>query len=155
MSDLIQQLQKEHNVLAGALASLEKSRYSQEQTRAVLDKIKTLLLTHLQKEDLRLYPVLHAEAESNHVLERQLQYLAKDMEKITTKVFVFFDKYDRHEFKKLEFIMDLAELTSMLNRRLHVEETVLYTEYDRLMKRKVEQEDRKKGIIYRIKQVFS
>jgi len=131
VSELIEELRKEHAVIAEALAKVNKLGITSEKGQMVLLAAKNGLLAHLEKEDEQLYPVLHSAAEHDADLKRILDLFAKDMDKISKAALEFFEKYATGG-SGIEFAKDFGGLLAALSIRIGREESILYRKYDEL-----------------------
>jgi len=134
MRKLIEELKREHKRITQVLNEVRDAGIATPQGQELLYSAKTLLLFHLKKEDVQLYPALGEAAKQDERLRRILDEFAEDMRNVTRVVFGFFDKYS-HGGADAEFVRDFAELLSVLAERVHREETILYPQYDRLSAR--------------------
>ncbi|MCB1143535.1 MAG: hemerythrin domain-containing protein [Leptospiraceae bacterium] len=127
---LIDELKKDHLEIVDMLNSVKKAGIGSEEGRQKLFAAKTLLLSHLGKEDEKLYPFLKKEAENDSDLKDTLSIFAKDMEGITKAALEFFEKYSTGS-NTIEFARDYGSLTSALGNRIRQEEKILYEEYNK------------------------
>ena len=131
MSKLIEELEKEHSVIAEALNQVKSLGISSEEGQNTLLAAKGGLLAHIKKEDEQLYPVLNNAAESDDTLQRTLDTFAEDMNEISKAAFEFFDKYSTGG-SGIEFAKDFGRLFATLSQRIGREERILYQKYDEL-----------------------
>lgn len=131
MSKLVEELGKEHAVIAETLGKVKSLGLTSEEGQNTLLAAKNGLLEHLKKEDEQLYPVLKNAAESDADLERTLDTFAKDMNEISKAALEFFDKYSTGG-SGMEFAKDLGRLFTTLSQRIRKEENILYQKYDEL-----------------------
>lgn len=132
MSDLIDRLKKEHNILVEALDSMTDLGVTSKDGQAKLYSAKEALLAHLSLEDKELYPVLRRAAESDDAVKRTLDVFAKDMEEISKTALSFFAKYAQGG-DSLEFAKEIGRLLGALKNRIGREEDVLYAQFDKLV----------------------
>ena len=132
MSDLVDRLKKEHNILVEALDSMMKLGVTTKDGQEKLYEVKAILLAHLSLEDKELYPVLRKAAESDDSVKSTLDIFAKDMEEISKSALSFFAKYAQGG-DSLEFAKELGRLLAALRNRIGREEDVLYAQYDKLV----------------------
>ncbi len=119
MSVLVDELKSEHTVIAGVLQSVKDLGITSKQGQDKLIAAKSGLLSHLKKEDERLYPVLRKAAESDGNLKMTLDTFAKDMEGISTAVMQFFEKYtSSKDISASDFARDFAKIFSTLGMRI-------------------------------------
>ena len=133
MSELIEELKKEHSEIIAKLSRVKELGVTSNEGLSMLLSAKACLLSHLQKEDSKLYPVLRKEAENNTWLKSNLDIFAADTDNISKSVIGFFDKYSDGG-SGLEFFKDSLDLLSILDGRIGKEERILYEEYDKLSK---------------------
>ncbi len=127
MSVLIKELKKDHSEIVAILNEVKELGISSKEGQAKLLSVKEHLLTHLNKEDEQLYPVLRKEAEINKQLESILDLFAMDMEKVSRVVQEFFDKYSRG-VSGTELQKEFENLCEALDKRISNEEDILYEE---------------------------
>ncbi len=111
------------------LNEAEKLGILSKEGQARLMSIKAHLLAHLKMEDKKLYPVLRKEAEDNNRFKNTLDLFAIDMEKVSSVVQRFFDKYSEGVFDE-EFPAEFERLSIALSARIRNEEDALYEEYE-------------------------
>ncbi|OBQ46627.1 hemerythrin domain-containing protein [Halodesulfovibrio spirochaetisodalis] len=131
MSALIRTLVAEHGKILSAFGEVEKLGISSEEGQRKLLSIKGALVSHLEKEDKELYPVLKKEGEADATLNRLLNMYLSEMDKITADVLQFFEKY-ANGGSGLEFAKDYGRLMGILSSRMRKEETTLYKKYEAL-----------------------
>lgn len=131
MSDLIDKLKKEHNILVEALDSMTRLGVTSKEGQEKLYSAKEALLAHLNLEDKELYPVLRKAAESDDSVRSTLDIFAKDMEEISKTALSFFSKYSQGG-DSLEFAKELGRLIGALKNRIGREEDILYAQFDKL-----------------------
>ncbi len=132
MSDLVDSLKKEHNILVEALDSMMKLGVTTKEGQEKLYSAKEALLAHLSLEDKELYPVLRRAAESDDSVRSTLDIFAKDMEEISKTALSFFAKYAQGG-DSLEFAKELGRLLAALRNRIGREEDILYKQFDKLV----------------------
>ena len=132
MSDLIDRLKKEHEVLVKALNSMSDLGITTKDGQATLYAAKEALLAHLTLEDRELYPVLRKAAETDDAVKKTLDIFAKDMEEISKTALSFFAKYSDGG-NSLEFAKELGRLLGALKNRIGREEDILYAQFDKLV----------------------
>ena len=132
MSDLVEELKKEHLVITDSLNKVKNLGIASEEGQKTLVAVKSALLAHLHKEDERLYTVLYKAAVSDVNLKQSLDMFAKDMGNITKTALDFFEKYSKGG-TTLEFAEDFGQLCAMLSSRISKEENILYKRYDELI----------------------
>ena len=131
MSKLVEELKKDHALIAEALNEVKKLGASSAEGQTILIAARSGLLVHLKKEDEQLYPVLNKAAESDSNLKKNLDIFARDMDEITKAAWEFFDKYSTGG-SGIEFAKDFGRLYSVLSQRISKEERIIYEKYDEL-----------------------
>ena len=91
--------------------------------------VKDLLLSHLDKEDTRLYPMLLQSTTGNTRLIAQT-YI-DDMQATSQMVFDFFEKYSHDDIANIQeldtsFVVDITNVIKKLRLRIGREEKFLY-----------------------------
>ncbi len=129
MSALIEEFKKEHAKIFDMLNEVKELGILSKEGQARLMFIKAHLLAHLKKEDEKLYPVLRKEAEDNERLKNTLDLFAMDMEKVSSVVQRFFDKYSEGVVGE-EFPTEFESFFTALYKRIRNEEDALYKEYE-------------------------
>lgn len=131
MSRLIEQLKKEHRLIAEHLQAAYQHGAGTKAGHIELIKAKNALLGHLKKEDQYLYPPLREAAKRDANLAWTLELYAKDMQEVTRTAIAFFEKYIQAG-SGLEFGKDFGALLGRLKIRISNEENELYKEYEKL-----------------------
>ncbi len=129
MSALIEEFKREHAKIFDMLNEVKGLGILSKEGQAKLMFIKAHLLAHLKMEDEKLYPVLRKEAEDNERLKNTLDLFAMDMEKVSSVVQRFFDKYSEGEIDE-NFSIYFESLFAALSARIRNEEDALYKEYE-------------------------
>jgi hypothetical protein len=130
MSALIEELRREHSKILAILSEVEGLDILSKEGQAKLMSVKTILLEHLKKEDVKFYPVLYKEAEHNNNLKNILDLFVMDMENVSRVALEFFDKNSRGVLGK-ELQEEFESLFVTLRTRIKNEEDLLYEEYER------------------------
>ncbi|MCB1192305.1 MAG: hemerythrin domain-containing protein [Leptospiraceae bacterium] len=128
---LIEELKKEHSILVQVLQDVKKQGIGSSSGKENLLKAKTTLLSHLKKEDDKLYPKLKEKAKTDANLQNILSTFAKDMEGVSKTALDFFTKYEMSD-SEMEFAKDFGALYAALGNRIRKEENVLYAEYSKI-----------------------
>ncbi len=130
MSALIEEFKREHAKIFDILNEVRELGLLSREGQTKLMSAKASLLAHLKKEDEKLYPVLRKEAEDNESLKNTLDLFLMDMEKVSSVVQGFFDKYSEGVFDE-EFPAKFEMLSAALKARIRNEEDALYEEYEK------------------------
>ncbi len=128
MSDLITGLIQDHNSLKDLLSEVYSYVTSEERKIEFVQKLKAIVVDHIEKEDKELYPFLNKEAETDENLKMKLDSFAKDWEAISEFATNYFGKYCENKSDS-QFIPDTAKLLSTLRQRMIKEEVSLFSEY--------------------------
>lgn len=129
MADLVNELQEEHNYIKELLEKIRAKGLTSEESRNELFRVKELLLSHIKKEDERLYPVLKEYAEKDDSFGETLKWYMDEMESISKKALDFFNKYENTNDDPVEFSKDIGEFIALLSQRIRKEEIVLFQKY--------------------------
>lgn len=130
MSTLIEELRREHSEILSILSEVEGLDIHSKEGQSKIMSVKTILLEHLKKEDVKFYPVLYKVAEHNSSLKNTLDLFAMDMENVSRVALEFFDKYSRGVSGK-ELQEKFERLIVALRNRIKNEEDILYMEHER------------------------
>ncbi len=129
MSALIEEFRREHSEILAILNEIEGLNILSKEGQVKLMSVKTSLLEHLKKEDVKLYPALYKVAEHNNSLKNTLDLFAMDMENVSRVALEFFDKYSRGVLGK-ELQGEFESFFVALRNRIKNEEDILYDEYE-------------------------
>jgi len=132
LSQLITELKSEHKLLLETLETVKNLGITTKAGREKVHEIENLLLSHLEKEDSRLYPELTAHAENHIDLKEKLELFAQDMAMVSGMAIDFFEKYKNIENADVEFAKELGALIAALKTRINKEEAFLYAEYEKI-----------------------
>ncbi len=131
MSKLVDELKRDHSVIAETLNKVSSLGVTSKEGQNTLLAAKSSLLAHLKKEDEELYPVLNNAAESDATLKQTLDVFAKDMTGISKAALDFFEKYSTGG-SGIEFAKDFGRLFGKLSQRISQEENILYKKHDEI-----------------------
>jgi hypothetical protein len=131
MPNLLDALKDDHRLILNILDEVKRLGIETSTGREKLLSAKALLLSHMQKEDERFYPVLHQAAEQNDGLKHTLKYFSDDMEQVSRKAFDLFDKYAGGASAD-EFAGEIKLLYMTLKDRIRTEEEVLFKKYEQI-----------------------
>lgn len=131
MSELIDELKKDHEEILETVAEIMKLGIASKEGQDILSTAKAKLLEHLKKEDERLYPALFKASENNKDLKWTLDTFANDMKSISKTAIDFFEKYAKGG-SRAEFSKDFGRVVGLLKVRIPKEERYIYAEYDKL-----------------------
>ena len=133
MSALVKEFKREHAEIIAMLNEVKELGILSKEGQAKLMSIKEHLLAHLKKEDVMFYPVIYKEAEDSERLKTTLDLFAMDMDKVSSVVREFFEKYSEGAFDE-EFPVEFENLLAAFKARVKNEEDALYKEYENIMK---------------------
>ncbi len=131
MPRLLADLKEDHASILKILNEVKTLGIGSKAGQEKLLSAKTLLLSHIQKEDQHFYPVLHRAAEQNDGLKRTLMYFSDDMENVSRKAMDLFNKYAGGGSAE-EFSGEITILYMTLKDRIRTEEEVLFRKYEEL-----------------------
>ncbi len=131
MSALIEELRREHSEILAILSEVEGLDILSKEGQSKTMPVKTILLEHLKKEDVKFYPVLYKVVEHNNSLKNILDLFAMDMENVSRVALEFFGKYSRGVLEK-ELQEEFERLIVALRNRIKNEEEILYGEYENI-----------------------
>jgi iron-sulfur cluster repair protein YtfE (RIC family) len=131
MSELIDELKKQHSEIFAELKEANNLGVVTKEGRDKLLSTKADLLAHLKKEDEHLYPVLRKEAEKNKQTENILDSFSSEMENISRSALKFFEKYSDGVIDS-KYVETFETLYAALSARMKNEESVLFAEYEKI-----------------------
>tara|TARA_Y100000031_G_scaffold5493_1_gene6714 strand:- start:210 stop:677 length:468 start_codon:yes stop_codon:yes gene_type:complete len=131
MSPLIEELRREHSEILAILSEVEGLGILSKEGQSKTMSVKTILLEHLKKEDVKFYPALYKVVEHNNNLKNTLDLFAMDMENVSRIALEFFDKYSRGVLGK-ELQEEFESLIVALRNRIKNEEDILYLEHEKI-----------------------
>lgn len=140
MSRLVEELKVDHFHIRQVLGRVKDRNLTTSERFEIFITAKALLLSHLDKENQELYPVLRYAAQIDPQSQSTLETFEKDMLGIASQATGFFCKYASLDTVNSEIEADpnyavelarsLETLTTLLGRRLGLEELSLYPVYD-------------------------
>lgn len=131
MSGLIDELKHEHIVITTALGKAWDLGVNTAEGKELLFSTKNLLLAHLKKEDIELYPPLREAAKKSSELKESLDSYIEEMQEISKAALAFFEKYESGG-DEADFSKDYRDLYKVLTVRILNEEAVLYRKFEKL-----------------------
>ncbi|MCC7496505.1 MAG: hemerythrin domain-containing protein [Bryobacterales bacterium] len=129
MSQLIDELKADHKRLIDLLEKARRLGATPEAFQ-ILKQARSTLLTHIGKEDARLYPAMRA-AGDQHGIASLLNLFGSDMAKVSESALRFFTKHGDGK-STVEFTADFARLMAVITTRMRREEERLYPAYEKL-----------------------
>ncbi len=132
---MIKEFKKEHSVIIDTLNKIKKLGIcSKDSFDAILSAQKNIL-THIKKEDEKLYPALRKAVKSHRKLKETLDVFARNTGAISDTAFHFFDNYSTKA--RNQRAMEMKWLVETLTWRIQREENLLFTMYKNLYKKEV------------------
>jgi iron-sulfur cluster repair protein YtfE (RIC family) len=126
----IEDLQSDHQKLLAVLEEMKSMKPDSIEGQAKLKEFKTLIQSHLGKEDESLYPALEREAARDGELRNTLDVFARDIREISGFVGEFLQKH-LTEASNEDWARDFGKLYATLKARVRKEENILYREYEK------------------------
>ncbi len=131
MSELIDDLKKEHAEMKESLRELSRMDLSSKAAKKRLMQVRETFIEHIHKEDREIYPRLKQESAGDGQLLSVLTYLEEEIELISKFVFIFFDKFSKKQsFPGLEREFHL--ICSTLIKRIEKEEELFFPEFEKI-----------------------
>ncbi len=128
MSNLIEELKDEHKSILAILEQVKTAGVASRSGREKLLSARDLLTAHMTKEDEQYYPRLRRAAADNKELKVMLDYFVRDMENVSKKAMLVFDKYSQGG-NEAEFAGEITMLYMMLKDRIRTEEKTLFAKF--------------------------
>ena len=128
MNKVLKILEKEHELIDGALQRLMYQNKDCPINPALLKKFEDLVLSHIAREDVEIYNSLKRIAQLAPEAIKFLDVSYLDLESIKISAIIFFEKYkDAHTEKScVGFQKDLARLAENLKKRIIFEDQKLF-----------------------------
>jgi hemerythrin-like domain-containing protein len=127
---MLEEFKKEHSAIVNILNNVKKLGIRSKKGQDELLSAKNSILKHMKNEDKKFYPVLRKAAKHNQRLKEILDEFDKDMARISSYTFGFFDGHSSATRSK--FAMELEKFVEILKRRILREEAILFEEYKKL-----------------------
>ena len=131
MSTLTEELKREHFEIIVMLDEVKELGFLSKEGQKILLSAKDKILSHLEKENEKLYPRIRTAAENDERLKKILNIIAKDMENVTKSALQFYEKYSGGG-SGFEYSKDYGEILWVIKNRIQREEDLLFNEYDKL-----------------------
>ncbi len=129
MSNLIEELKDEHKSILAILDQVKTAGISSRSGREKFLSARDLLKAHMTKEDEQYYPRLRRAAADNKELKMMLEYFVRDMENVSKKAMLVFDKYSQGG-DEAEFAGEIKLLYMILKDRILTEEKTLFAKFN-------------------------
>ena len=127
---MLEEFKKDHSVIVNTLNNVKKLGIRSREGQDELLSAKNSILNHMKKEDKEFYSVLRKASKHNQRLKEILHEFDKDMAKISSYTFGFFD--GNSSATRSKFAMELEKFVEILKRRIIREEAILFEEYKKL-----------------------
>lgn len=122
---LIDTLKHDHQAIFSMLDESRALGVSTEEGREKLRQVHNMVLAHLHKEDLKLYPALQKKAETRELGDTY----SSEMRSISSEVFQFFESLEKGS-SGLDFARQMGRVISHLRQRMTREEVRLYPAFE-------------------------
>ncbi|MFT6046359.1 MAG: methionine salvage enolase-phosphatase E1 [Arenicella sp.] len=135
-SELIQNLEKDHEMLVEIFGNIWGEGYEKSDFNAVslhLSEFKALFQSHLLKENVKFYVYLEQSLRSDPHSLSVVKEFRKDMNAIANAVIGFCKKYDNPKYTEVNHVAfkeEYKEVGQALVRRVQLEERDLYSLYE-------------------------
>ena len=123
---LIPGLLHDHAQMREMLESVRRQGVSTAEGQRLLKQARQLIVAHLQREDVMLYPALRGCADTQTLANTY----ANEMQELSREILAFFDGMEG-ERNELVFARGFGKVLGALNKRWTREEVRLYPAYDR------------------------
>jgi len=134
---VLHELAEEHITIMGMLHEVVNLGIITPEAQSTLLAVKSLILSHLKKENDQFYPVLRQAAKTDRDLADQLQAHGRELEAVYGLAFRFFNKYaEGAGGSNKEFAQELGMIYAALRERIRREEGYLFKEYEKLISQK-------------------
>ncbi|MCP5368707.1 MAG: hemerythrin domain-containing protein [Hyphomicrobiales bacterium] len=132
MSELVEELKREHAALFALLDEIAALGVETAAGRARLMDARDLFVAHLRKEDRHVHPVIAAEEAHDPELHEIMDLMDCNLRDVTHCVENFFTKHAGGGHADT-FAGDFELISAMLHNRMRREEKVLLREYEKLV----------------------
>ncbi|MEQ9364155.1 MAG: hemerythrin domain-containing protein [Leptospirales bacterium] len=131
MHSIIQELKQEHEELNRVLESAVEAGVASKAGQALLLSARELLLAHLRKENEKIYAPLEAKAICDRELARIINPFLARLDDLSNFATDFFKRLEQ-EGGGVDFARSAGRLIGMIRNRVHQEEHVIFSEYEKL-----------------------
>ena len=133
-SELVEDLMNDHRQLLAIYGDLVRANQAHDPVafKAVLQPFKSLLISHLLKEAVRLYIYLRQKLRYDESTYRLVTGYKSEMDGISRVAMEFVDEYSAKTPKEIDFVLlaaRLKEIGQVLGDRIRREEAELYPLY--------------------------
>ena len=133
MSKIVNRLLKEHPPLQAMVAGFREADIGDPATRKQFKKGMKRLMAHLREEDKVIVPAVLKGARRSRIDAEMVKSLSHSLA-VTPFLDYMYDKYRRKDVL-VGFDSDMDQLTRLLNKRVQIEEKLLFPEYEGIRKR--------------------
>lgn len=126
---LIDEFKTEHEQLINHFKQCIAKLDEPQSCKTSLNNIKSLLASHIKKEDHEIYKKLETIAQKNDEVRYILDTFTSDLKVLNDRIFMFIANMS--DDTRPEFFSDyFQDLASLVDRRLDREETILFKLYE-------------------------
>lgn len=122
-------LRAEHAAILKHIEAVQRMGLASREAFEALRKSKTLIVSHLQKEERELYPPILASADLGEIGSG----FSAEMIRLSQVIIRFFEKHERTGGSDPSLAAELERIIGLLYARIAREENVLYPAYERLV----------------------
>lgn len=122
---LIPSLLDEHVKMRAMLDGLRRHGVASAEGQQLLGRVSTLIVEHLRREDVQLYPELRAHAETQSLADTY----ANEMRELSREILAFLSGVDANT-DNMTFARGFGKVMGSLTKRWAREEVRLYPAYD-------------------------
>ena len=128
---MIRALKKEHSVIIDNLEEIKRLGVYSKEGQDIILSIQINILSHLEKEDKELYPILKNTVKSERKVNDTLNVFDENISAVSNTAIEFFDNY----FTKAEnqLAIETEWLIEALTWRIQREEVLLFTMYENVL----------------------
>ena len=128
MNNVIEYFQEEHKLIHDTLDELLKVKSGCLAQPALLNKLESLILSHVSKEDVEIYAPFKKIASLNLEANKFLEQSHQNLESVKINAIIFFEKFkgERNENLCKTFHRDLTRLAEKINNRIELEDRELF-----------------------------
>ncbi|MBF0444217.1 MAG: hemerythrin domain-containing protein [Magnetococcales bacterium] len=138
--EFIKKLKEEHKIVIKLLDKIGSTKPGSNEFLEKMSQCEEVLIQHVAKEDCEIHPALEKAGEKNKKLGKLIKQTSDEMAEVTLCVVLFFQKYTGNTIqgskKKDRFTADFKNLRKVLLERVKVEENYLFSEFEKISKKK-------------------
>jgi iron-sulfur cluster repair protein YtfE (RIC family) len=133
MVPLLEELKAEHERISSHLRTVYNLGPSSPQARKELRAVRTLLLTHLHRENELLFPLVRKAYERDAAAKALLDTFVEEEDALADLLLQFFSKYDSAEVSSIQFARDFGSLWATISARMRREENRVFPMFAKLV----------------------